>query len=357
MLPPMNLPDAAVVLEREVRRLYEVPEETPVEQLSEPLRTYVNYALGCTCRGRLTLDEIRPFRALRGSRFLDAGCAYGGFLVAAAEAGAREVAGIDLDEHLLAIARPFLAATGIPHKVEKGDVSDPAVVGPLGRFDLITCNDVVEHVDNVPRLMATLAAAVAEGGCLYVAAPNRMCPELIRQDPHFQTFGIVLLPRASAQRYQTTRSGWPLYDVGEYFELDFHLSLLERQGLEAQVINLPGGRARDRVADLEAQFREVAATASTWHEPKVSEDLNAELRMAVAAAVKGFLDRRVRLAALEAIGDEAGAEAEAAGMVRDYAIPVWHVVARRPSARGGYVTERPDLMRRARRALGALLRG
>ncbi|MEA2604924.1 MAG: hypothetical protein QOF89_5916 [Acidobacteriota bacterium] len=359
----MDLSAATAVLERQVRLLYKVPEGTPIEELSEPLRSYVSYALVCVNRGRLAMEEIRPFRALRGIRFLDAGCAYGGFLVAAAEAGAREVAGIDMDERLLDIARPFLAATGIHHRLEKGDVSDPSVLAPLGRFDLITCNDVIEHVDNVPRLVATLAAAVAEGGCLYIAAPNRMCPEFIRQDPHFQELGIVLLPRASARRYETTKSGWPHYDVGEYFELDFHLSLLERQGLEVQIINMPGtpgvpgGRARSQVADLESQFREIEARAAAWSEPKVPDDLNAELRLAVSAAVKGFLDRRVRLTALEEIGDEAGAEAEAAGMVRDYAIPVWHIVARRPSSRGGYVTERPSFVRRARRALGRLLRG
>jgi SAM-dependent methyltransferase len=353
----MDLSAATPVLEKHVRLLYKVPEGVPLEELTEPLRSYVSYALGCVHRGRLTLEEIQPFRALQGSRFLDAGCAYGGFLVAAAEAGAREVAGLDVDERLVGIARPFLAAAGIPYRVETGDVSDPAVVGALGRFDLITCNDVVEHVDNVPRLVATLAAALAEGGCLYVAAPNRLSPEFIRKDPHFLEFGVVLLPHASARRLQVTRSGWPHYDVGEYFELDFYSSLLERQGLEVRVINVPGGRARDQVKDLEAQFREIEATAAAWSEPRVPDDLNAELRMSVFAAVKGFRDRRTRLTALEEIGDEAGAEAEAAGMVRDYAVPVWHIVARRPSSRGGYVTQRPGFVRRARRTLGRLLRG
>ncbi|HYX25966.1 MAG TPA: methyltransferase domain-containing protein [Thermoanaerobaculia bacterium] len=353
----MDLEAAAAVLDREVRRLYKVPEGAPVEQLTEPLRTYVSYALECVLRGRLAMEEIRPFRALRGIRFLDAGCAYGGFLVAAAEAGAREVAGLDVDDRFLDVARPFLAASGIPHRLEKGDVSDAAVLGALGRFDLITCNDVIEHVDNVPRLVASLAAAVNEGGCLYVAAPNRSCPEFIRKDPHFQLFGITLLARAAARCYYAAWSGIDYYDVGEYFELDFHRSLLERQGLEVEVINVPPGPPREKVAELEAQFQELAATAAGWSDPRLPEDLAAEVRTAVAAAVKGFRDRRVRLAALEEIGDEAGAEAEAAGMVRDYAVAVWHLIARRPSSQGGYVTERPGLVRRMRRAVGRVVRG
>ena len=45
------------------------------------------------------------------------------------------------------------------------------------------------------------------------------------------------------------------------------------------------------------------------------------------------------------------------GDVRDYAVPVWHIVARRPRHQGGYVTQRQGLARRARRVLGRLLRG
>jgi SAM-dependent methyltransferase len=354
----MNLEAAEAVLEKEVRNLYRVPEGAPVAELTEPLKTYVNYALECIHRGRLAMEEIRPFRGLQGIRFLDAGCAYGGFLVAAAEAGAQEVVGIDVDDRFLDVARPFLAASAIPHQVEKGDVSDAAVLGALGRFDLITCNDVIEHVDSVPRLVSTLAAGVAEGGCVYIAAPNRLCPDFIRKDPHFQLFGITLLPRESARRYYATWSGLDYYDVGEYFELEFHRSLLERQGLEVEVINVPWGPPRDRVAELAGQFRELEAAAAAWSEPKLPDDLNAEVRTAVAAAVKGFRDRQDRLRALEEFGDEAAVEAEAAGMVRDYAVAVWHIVARRPAPEAAaYVTEPPSFARRVRRKLGRMLRG
>ena len=331
-----------------------------VSELTEPLRTYVSYSLECVQRGRLAMEEIRPYRALQGIRYLDAGCAYGGFLVAAAEAGAREVVGVDVDDRLLGVARPFLEASSIPHRVEKGDVSDPAVLGPLGRFDLITCNDVVEHVDNVPRLISTLAAGVAEGGCLYIAAPNRRSPTFIRSDPHFQLFGIVLLPREPARRFARIWTSYDGYDVGQYFELPFYRELLERQGLEVEVINVPEGPPRDRVAELERQFQEIEAKAAAWNEAVLPEELNAELRMAVGAAVKGFRDRVDRLRALEEFGDEAAADVEAAGIVRDYEVAVWHIVARRPDPQVPYVTEprpKPSFVGRVRRKLAADVAG
>ncbi|HEX9940422.1 MAG TPA: class I SAM-dependent methyltransferase [Thermoanaerobaculia bacterium] len=346
---------AEAALEQGVRRLYNVPEGAPVEELTEPLRTYVNYSLGTVLRGRLAMDEIRSFRALQGIRFLDAGCAYGGFLMAAAEAGAHEVVGIDVDDRLLAIARPFLAASGLPHRVEKGDASDPAFMEGLGGFDLITCNDVIEHVDSVPQLIRCLARATNEGGCLYVAAPNRMCPEFIRADPHFQLFGIVLLPRELARRYYAAKSGITYYDVGEYFGLDFHRSLIEGHGLEFQVINVPGGH-RERVAELEAQFREIEQAGAAFQDPRLPGELNAEVRGAVAAAVQEFQTRLKRLRALEEWGQQEAVETEAALMTRDYAVPVWHIVARRPARNGVYRTEPPGLVRRALRVIGRLLR-
>jgi SAM-dependent methyltransferase len=351
----MDLQAANAVLEKEVRRLYEVPEGVPVQELTEPARTYVNYALETVLRGQISMEEIRPYRALQGIRFLDAGCAYGGFLIAAAESGAREVVGIDLDDRFLDIARPFLRASGTPHRVEKGDASDSAFMERLGRFDLITCNDVIEHVDSVPQLIRCLARATNEGGCVYIAAPNRMCPDFIRKDPHFQFFGIVLLPRESARRYAVTKIKFDYYDVGEYFELDFHRALLESHGLDFQVINVPGD-PRERVVELEKQFREIEEAGAAFQDPSLPDDLNAKVRSAVVAAVQEFRTRLHRLRALEGWGQQEAAGVEAARMTRDYAVPVWHIVARRPSA-NGYRTERPGLATKLRRKVGRLVRG
>ena len=80
----------AQVLERTIRELYGVAADADIDTLTEPLRSYVTYSLGTVDRGRWTLDELRPFGLKPGFRFFDAGCAYGGFLAAATEAGARE---------------------------------------------------------------------------------------------------------------------------------------------------------------------------------------------------------------------------------------------------------------------------
>lgn len=347
----MNLQTAEAVLEREVRRLYEVPEGAALESLEEPKQTYVRYALETVKRGRLALDELRPFKRLKDIRFLDAGCAYAGFLAAAAEAGAREVVGVDIDDRFLDIARPFISATGIRHKIEKGDVSDPAFLSSFGRFDLITCNDVIEHVDSVPRCLESLAGALAQDGYLYLAAPNRMCPDFLRKDPHFQYFGIVLLERPDARRYYVEKTRWPHYDVGDYFDLPEFRRILEGHGLEMQVLNAPGEAEAPQVVNrLEDDFREIEALGAAFEDPAAPADLVAKIKREVVAAVVTFRGRLERYRSLEAAG---GPEAGAAALelARDYAVPVWHILGHRPAGDGRSAEKPPGLWQRLRGAL------
>jgi SAM-dependent methyltransferase len=330
----MSARAAKAVLDREVRRLFEVPEEVPIEELPEPARTYVTYACATVDRGRKTFGELQPYVRLKGARHLDAGCAYGGFLVAAAEAGAREVVGLELDERLVKIARPFVAAHGFPHRIDRGDAADPAVVGALGQFDLITCSDVIEHVDDVPRSLATLASALAEGGSLYMAIPNRRSPQFIRSDPHFQLFGIVLLPRPSARRYHFAVTAWPHYDVGDYFELDEYRSLLEGHGLTVEVINEPTDSKWQRARQLSEEYEEIESAATSFSDSRLPEDLVLEVREAVARAVGVFRGRLGELLRLDESGQPEAAEAAVSKFLLDFAPPVWQILARRPAGNG-----------------------
>ena len=63
---------------------------------------------------------------------------------------------------------------------------------------------------------------------------------------------------------------------------------------------------------------------------------------------------------LRGVRDEAAAGIEAAGIVRDYEVAVWHIVARRPVPPAAHVAEpppKPSLTRRLRGKLGRMLRG
>lgn len=314
------------VLERNIRELYGVSADADIDTLTEPLRSYVTYSLGTVDRGRWTLDELRPFGLKPGFRFFDAGCAYGGFLAAATEAGAREVAGVDVNEKYLRIARELLAAYGIPARVESGSLSDPDLIRSLGTFDLITCSDVIEHVDDVPATIANLCRALAPGGLLYLAVPNARCPSFVRKDPHFQLFGITLLDPGPARQYSKFVNGTDYYDIGEFHTLNRYLDLLRTNGLEADVINAPQDPQK-ALADLTRDVALLEEDARSFKDSRLPAEMVETVReeaLKVSAQIRKEIDACSR--PWWRFWEE---PASPEGVLREYAIPTWHFLGRK----------------------------
>jgi hypothetical protein len=104
----------------------------------------------------------------RGRRVLDAGCgtAYGSALLA--NAGAREVVGVDLDAEVLQLARPDMP-TGVV--LEAGDLT--TLPYEDGSFDLVVCFEVIEHVEHREAALNELRRVLAPAGILAISSPNR----------------------------------------------------------------------------------------------------------------------------------------------------------------------------------------
>jgi len=324
----MGVKIPASLLATQIRQLYDIPPEASLETLSEPLRTWVDYAMGTVQRGRWVLEELVPHGLRPGFRYLDAGCAYGGFLAAAAEIGAREVVGVDVNEKYLNIARELLGATGLPARIESGSVSDGNLIDSLGRFDVITCADVIEHVDDVPATLANLARALVPGGLLYLAVPNAWSPACVRRDPHFQLFGITLLPHSEARGYYRRISGSDYYDVGEFHRLQVYERELQSHGLQTAVINMPGSEEL-AVQELLAETEGLETDAHSFADERLPSELVVSLRKQ-ALELAESIRRRLREAS-------AGRRSwlpwtkpvDRASVVRDHAIRTWHLLGRR----------------------------
>ena len=201
------------------------------------LPMYFEFAITCNERGRRVAGLLQKYTDLWGKRYLDVGCAYAGFPVAFAEKGA-EVIGIDSDEALLELARYNLLDNDIDAPLLKRDATRfDALVEFRNSFDIVTCNDVIEHVDEPQLLLRNVAELLRDNGIAYFEIPNRYHPRHVLQDGHYQLFGITLLDYPEARQYYSLHSPGVPYSVRHYLELGHYKELFADAGLTLIVMD------------------------------------------------------------------------------------------------------------------------
>jgi 2-polyprenyl-3-methyl-5-hydroxy-6-metoxy-1,4-benzoquinol methylase len=109
-------------------------------------------------RQRVLIRRYRP----EGKRVLDYGCMDGVFTIRLQQLGAQAV-GYDVSPTAIMQAEKFRGATGVP-----GFTLVPP--GP-GQFDIVYCNEVLEHVPDDAAFARELMTFVASGGVLVGTTP------------------------------------------------------------------------------------------------------------------------------------------------------------------------------------------
>ncbi len=149
------------------------------------------------------LHAINPLRlgwirqhagSLAGLEVLDVGCGGGILSESMAQEGAR-VTGIDLAEKSLKVARLHGLESGIAVDYQLISAEDMAQRHP-GRFDIVTCMEMLEHVPDPGSIVRACATLVKPGGWVFFSTINR--------NPKSFLFAIVgaeyllrLLPRGT----------------------------------------------------------------------------------------------------------------------------------------------------------------
>lgn len=234
------------------------------------LPLHFEYAATSNDRGRRAAAQLsRLFPAgrrglfRRRTRVLDVGCAYGGFLVAFAERGAR-VTGIELDARYVALAALNLRERGLDGQLVHGDASaeHPAF---RGRFDLVIANDVLEHVREPAGFLRNLRDWLAPGGAAYLEIPNGAWPPYVGKDGHHQLFGVTLLDFAQASEYLRLLSPGGRYDTYNYLDAGAYERLFAECGLSFELLPDENGPATiegvlAQHAELERGFNAGLAT-------------------------------------------------------------------------------------------------
>lgn len=117
------------------------------------------------------LAYVRDRTDLDGKTVLDVGCGGGLLSEALAECGGR-VTGIDMAAASLAVARTHMAQSGLAIDYRQTTAEELAAEAP-GRFDVVVCMELLEHVPRPASVIAACARLVKMRGDVFFATVNR----------------------------------------------------------------------------------------------------------------------------------------------------------------------------------------
>jgi SAM-dependent methyltransferase len=143
-------------------------------------------------------------------RWLDCGCAEGGYTSEIVRVGAAHVVGVDIEQSRVKDAR------------DRGLDDAAWAVAPSeglpfaeGSFDGVFLNEVLEHVENEAATLGEIRRVLADDGVLVVMSPNRWFPFEGHglSTPWFKMpFPVPFvswMPQRLVRRYMTARNYWP----------------------------------------------------------------------------------------------------------------------------------------------------
>ncbi|MFT4195898.1 bifunctional 2-polyprenyl-6-hydroxyphenol methylase/3-demethylubiquinol 3-O-methyltransferase UbiG [Ottowia sp.] len=120
----------------------------------------------------LRLEWIDGICPLAGQRILDVGCG-GGILADAMARKGAEVLGIDLAEKSLKVAKLHALEAQTPRLTYRCIAAEALAAEQPGRFDAVTCMEMLEHVPDPASIVRACATLVKPGGWVFFSTINR----------------------------------------------------------------------------------------------------------------------------------------------------------------------------------------
>ena len=120
----------------------------------------------------LRLDWIDAHARLSGTRVVDIGCGGGILSDSMARRGA-QVLGIDLATKPLKVAQLHALEAGTPEIEYREVAAEALAIEAPGRFDSVTCMEMLEHVPDPSSIVQACATLVKPGGWVFFSTINR----------------------------------------------------------------------------------------------------------------------------------------------------------------------------------------
>jgi 2-polyprenyl-3-methyl-5-hydroxy-6-metoxy-1,4-benzoquinol methylase len=237
---------------------------------------YIAYALGTNTRGLGGLSKMLALAApAKGGRALDVGCGYGGFMQAFATQG-YSPSGVEIDAQLADLARINLTGSPYEFDIHVGDIFTGEV--KIGSFDLITVNDVLEHLHDPIAAFNTLANMLNRGGVLAIYAPNGQSVFNATADPHNRVLGSSTMPGMLAKLYVQQTLNSTGYSLGEYLELSTIADLCLRNRLRFLYTPHDGGeRPEQAIAHIKKLVDRFAESSFSTCSPILAKEVQTHI--------------------------------------------------------------------------------
>jgi 2-polyprenyl-3-methyl-5-hydroxy-6-metoxy-1,4-benzoquinol methylase len=142
------------------------------------------------------LGEIQTITGIKPGRALDIGSGYGYFRKALADAGFSHE-GIEISHHARRVAEELYGFTTMDGTLDDHESE------VLGRYQLVTLWDVIEHVADPVALLSRVARCLSPGGVVAIKTPNLDCPEAEIFGPYYHSLKrehlVYFTPRSLRQ--------------------------------------------------------------------------------------------------------------------------------------------------------------
>ena len=130
--------------------------------------------------------DVRDAMPLAGKSALDVGCGAGLLCEPLARLGA-DVTGVDAAPENAAAAAIHAERSGLDIRYMAGELASH----DIGRFDLVTAMEVIEHVADKQGFARELAARLAPGGLMVLSTPNRTVRSRALMIGAAEGFGLI----------------------------------------------------------------------------------------------------------------------------------------------------------------------
>lgn len=180
--------------------------------------------------GRAIASRFRELGIMPGARILEVGCGEGGITIALQQAGFQAL-GLEIAADRVQTALRRADEEGGQALFLRGSAYDLPVAA--GSVDAAVLENVIEHLEHWPQAVEQLARALKPNGIVTITLPNRFGLQTIKADPHWEVFGLVLLPRPVAKWLITkVLRRTQDYDVFDMPSLSRLRAVFQRHGID-----------------------------------------------------------------------------------------------------------------------------